>query len=74
MMVLGEFEFMAHRQMYADRDVEFALTAVLLVLVAMLGTIILVNLILALILSDVGNLYKISHRKELFRMARQVRC
>jgi hypothetical protein len=44
----------------------------LLLSLALVGSLVLVNLILALILSDVNHLYSMCRAKELFRKARQV--
>ena len=74
LMVLGEFDF---NTLYEEHEKNGDLASLfyasfLLLLVALVGSFVLVNLILALILSDVGHLYAMCRRKELFRKARQV--
>ncbi len=48
------------------------IVSILVTALALIGTLVLINLLLALIVSDVNHLYQLSRRKELFRMARQV--
>lgn len=74
LMVLGEFEFSALYEEH-EKNGDYAslfYASFLLLVVALVGSLVLVNLILALILSDVGHLYAMCRRKELFRKARQV--
>ena len=74
LMVLGEFDFATLYEEHEKNDDYASLfyASFLLLLVALVGSLVLVNLILALILSDVGHLYAMCRRKELFRKARQV--
>ncbi len=59
-MLLGEYEFTTTMEDYLSTvsDLEVVLCCLLLVGLALVGTLVLVNLLLALIVSDVDNLYK----------------
>ena len=72
-LFLGEFEFNGLYESHQDDMASLVYATILLVTLAIMGSLVLVNLILALILSDVTQLYSQSHSKEVFRKARQAR-
>ena len=67
----GEFEFNSLFDTHEDTTSLFY-ASFLLLSIAIIGSLVLVNLILALILSDVSHLYALCHSKEVFRRANQV--
>ncbi len=60
-MLLGEFEFLTTTDPFvrSDAKAEMLACCILVTAMAMVGTLVLVNLLLALIVSDVESLYKI---------------
>ncbi|XP_059096785.1 uncharacterized protein LOC131891273 [Tigriopus californicus] len=72
LMILGEYEFIDTYETFEDDLPTLIYSTVLLLCIAIVGSLVLVNLLLALILSDIMDLYNICHSKNLFRQARQV--
>ncbi len=75
LMVLGEYDFNTLYEEHKASGGDYAslfYASFLLLSLALVGSLVLVNLILALILSDVNHLYSMCRIKELFRKARQV--
>jgi len=74
-LMLGEFEFLASvEDLETSHTWETLATCLLVGTLALVSTFVLLNLILALIVSDTGHLYQLSYKKKLFRNARQVKC
>ena len=71
-MVLGEFEFNDLYEAHVDDPYSLTFTMILLVGLAIMGSLVLVNLIVALIVSDIGELRKMAHLQELINKAQHI--